>query len=142
MKKISVIILCMLLLVTCVGCINKNNKDRDKNELIEPVEKNVNQNLGVIDPKEADGFRFEGTILVTEKKETTFVTYMTNKNKNPLEVNKVNVVMTNEEGKELTNIDINVYKKIEVDKTIELSSIISLDLTDVHNIEYIVDYMK
>ena len=144
MKKIGIMLVCMLLVVTCIGCQNKgnNNNQEEKNNIIEQDGKKINKSTGVISLKEVEGFSFEATRLVTKDNDSTFVTYMTNKNKEPIKVNKVNVVMKNKEGKEVANININLNRTLEVNKTIELSSIISLDLTSVYDINYIIDYSK
>ena len=144
MKKIGIMLVCMLLVVTCIGCQNKGNKNNqeEKNNIIEQDGKKINKSTGVISLKEVEGFSFEATRLVTKDNDSTFVTYMTNKNKEPIKVNKVNVVMKNKEGKEVANININLNRTLEVNKTIELSSIIGLDLTSVYDINYIIDYSK
>ena len=138
MKKILIMGLCLLSLVSITGCGKKENGEKDKtdSDIVNKDEKKINTSEGIVQEKTIDGFKFDGTTLVTTGEETSFITYMTNTNKVDININEVEVSMKNATGEEVIKFNINLYQVLASDQTIELSSMISEDLTNVKTIDY------
>lgn len=122
MKKLLVLGICLMTLITVVGCGKDKKEEKKENNLLD------NQIVNEVE--------FSGANLTYENELSTFTVVVTNKAKEAKKVGIVNITFKDKDGNEIITLKGLVDKELKTNNSASISASASIDLKSAKSIEY------
>lgn len=122
MKKVLVLGICLMTLITVVGCGKDKKEEKKENNLLD------NQIVNEVE--------FSGANLTYENELSTFTVVVTNKAKEAKKVGIVNITFKDKDGNEIITLKGLVDKELKTNNSASISASASIDLKSAKSIEY------
>lgn len=132
MKKIGIIMVSILLVLSLTGCGCSKKEEKKKEE----EKETYNTNEGVVEDKEVSGLKFTNTSLVSTEYSAQLVTLVTNPTDQDINVRIFNIYVKDKEGNVIVTLQGYVGGVVPKGESREIISNVDMNLDNADRVDY------
>lgn len=133
-KKLSLLMLVVIFLITATGCGKKTNNEPNKET---PTK--VNTNKDVIKDQEVESFKLTNTSLVYQNGTSTLVTTVKNTSKQTQYIKSFNIIVKDKSGAVMVTMLGYIGDQIPAGEVRDITSNVDLDLSSASSVQYTIN---